>query len=100
MIPLSSETRIRLVALFSEEEQGAAAKLLLEECGDGLPLTSRANADFWDRIRFAVLKLSAGDLKKLKQVIAGANHDWRDTLTAAGFGHDVNAHRSWFPKSK
>ena len=100
MIPLSSETRIRLEALFSKEEQPYAAKLLMEECGDGLPLTNHANEDFWDRIRFAVLKLSSGNLKKLKQEIDGANHDWRDTLMAAGFGHDVNAHRSWFPKPK
>lgn len=100
MIPLSTETRVRLEALFSKEEQDAAAKLLMEKCGDGLPLTDWAKEDFWDRIRFAVLKLSSGDLKKLKQEVEGANSDWRDTLMAAGFGHEVNAHRSWFPTAK
>ena len=85
MIPLSSETRVRLEALFPKGEQDAAAKLLMEKCGDGLPLTEWAKEDFWDRIRFAVLKLSSGDLKKLKQEVEGANCDWRDTLMAAGF---------------
>ena len=97
MIPLSTETRQRLEVLFSREEQAAAAKLLIERCGDDLPLTSRAQSDFWDRIRFAVLKLSAGDLKKLEREVEGANRDWRDTLVAAGFGESVTAHRSWFP---
>jgi hypothetical protein len=98
MIPLSAETRVRLKALFRKEEQSAAARLLLEDCGEGLPLTDRAKEDFWDRIRFAVLKLSSGDLKKLKQEVEGANRDWRDTLMAAGFGRAVEAHYSWFPK--
>ena len=100
MIPLSDETRVRLEALFPKEEQSAAAKLLMESCGDGLPLTDWAKEDFWDRIRFAVLKLSSGDLKKLKQEVEGANCDWRDTLMAAGFGRDADAHRTWAPKAK
>jgi hypothetical protein len=97
MIPLSSETRRRLEVLFSLDERGAAAKLLIERCGDGLPLTSWAKEDFWDRIRFAVLKLSSGDLKKLEREVEGANCDWRDTLMAAGFGESITAHESWFP---
>jgi len=97
MIPLSHETRVRIEALFPKKEQDAVAKLLVERCGDDLPLTSWAKDDFWDRIRFAVLRLSAGDLKKLEQEVEGANCDWRDTLVSAEFGDDVNAHRSWFP---
>jgi hypothetical protein len=97
MIPLSTETRRRLEILFRSEEQATAAKLLVERCGDGLPLTSWAKEDFWDRIRFAVLKLSSGDLKKLQREVEGANCDWRDTLMAAGFGESVTAHQSWFP---
>jgi len=94
---LSTETRVRLEALFRKEEQDAAAKLLVEECGDRLPLTNRANDAFWDRVRLAVLKLSSGDLQKLKREIEAAKRDWRDTLVAAGFGHSVTAHESWFP---
>jgi hypothetical protein len=100
MIPLSPETRRRLDALFSIEERDAAAKLLVERCGDSLPLTSSANGDFWERIRFAVLKLSSGDFKKLQREVEGANCDWRDTLMAAGFGESVTAHKSWFPRER
>ena len=100
MIPLSTETRVRLEALFPKEEQEAAATLLVEECGDALPLTSRANEEFWNRVRFAVLKLSAGDLQKLKREVDSAKRDWRDTLMAAGFGQSVVAHKSWFPVEK
>ena len=100
MVPLSVEARLRIEALFSNEERDAVAKLLVEECGDRLPLTDRAASGFWDRIRFAVLKLSEGDLERLKQEIDGAKRDWRDTLVAAGFGDSVTAHESWFPVAR
>ncbi|MBX3750898.1 MAG: hypothetical protein KF897_12485 [Opitutaceae bacterium] len=99
MIPLSTATQARIEAMFSEKERDRVARLLIEQCGDSLPLTSRASDDFWDRIRFAVLKLADGDLKRLVREIEGANRDWRDTLVAAGFGDDVMAHRLWNPKS-
>jgi hypothetical protein len=51
----------------------------------------------FDRIRFAVLKLSRGDLEQLGREIDGAHHDWRDTLVAAGFGDDIHAHLRWNP---
>ena len=60
-------------------------------------LHDKANAEFWDRIRFAVLKLSAGNLTTLQQEVDGANRDWRDTLVAAGFGESLTAHKNWFP---
>jgi hypothetical protein len=100
MIPLSQETRRRLEAVFPEGKRDQAERLLITRCGDGLPLTSRADDDFWERIRFAVLKLSAGDLKRLEREIEGANCDWRDTLMAAGFGESITAHKNWFPPKR
>src|SRR4051812_18249054 len=100
MIPLSTATRERLDVLFAAEERELAATLLVERCGDGLPLANRASKEFWDRVRFAVLKLSAGDLKQLQREVEGANHDWRDTLMAAGFGESATAHQSWFPVAR
>src|SRR4051812_36803510 len=97
MIPLSAGTRLRIEALFPIEERVGVAELLTRECGDNLPLTDHAQDDFWDRIHFAVLKLSSGDLKKLQEAIEGAKYDWRDTLVAAGFGESVTVHRTWFP---
>ena len=67
--------------------------------GRDLPLSGhlqREPASF-DRIRFAVLKLSGGDLERLKREIDGAHYDWRDTLMAAGFGEDIHAHLKWDP---
>lgn len=50
--------------MFAGDERSRAARMLVERCGETLPMTGRATADFWDRIRFAVLKLSGGDLRK------------------------------------
>jgi hypothetical protein len=72
--------------------------MLSERCGVDLPLAGpNRDAASFDRIRFAVLKLSGGDLERLKREIDGANCDWRDTLMAAGFGEDVHAHFEWDP---
>lgn len=97
MIPLSAETRLRLEALFPDADRAEAAKILEERCADGLPLTNPNDPEFMDRIRFAVLKLSAGDLKNLRTAVDVANVDWRDSLCAAGFAQSVTAHRRWFP---
>lgn len=99
MIPLSGQTLRRLHALFAAGECEAAEQLLIERCGDALPLTGSADENFWERIRFAVLKLSAGDLQKLKHETDRANCDWRDTLVAAGFGQSTTVHQSWFPRT-
>jgi hypothetical protein len=100
MIGLSVATRARLEAVFDSADQLAAETLLVERCGDNLPLTSRASPEFWDRIRFAVLKLSAGDLSRLRHAVDDANRDWRDTLVAAGFADNTSAHQAWFPPNR
>lgn len=51
-----------------------------------------------ERICFAVLKLSNGNLNELKEWIDVARQDFRDVLMAAGFARDIEAHRSWFPR--
>jgi hypothetical protein len=50
-----------------------------------------------ERIRFSVLKLSNGDMKKLVDAIELAKVDWRDLFMAAGFGEDPQAHKKWQP---
>jgi len=73
--------------------------MIAERCGADLPLSSHMGSDpaGFDRIRFAVLKLSRGDLERLSREIEGAHLDWRDTLMAAGFGEDTHAHLRWTP---
>lgn len=100
MTPLSAEARRRLEALFPETSRAAAATLLEERCGAALPLSRGVSSDSFDRIRFAVLKLSRGDLARLRLQVDAASRDWRDVLVAAGFADDIYAHRSWFPEGK
>ena len=71
--------------------------MLIEECGDNLPQSTPADSASLERIRFAVLKLSGGDLNRLQRSINLSQTDWRDVLVAAGFGNDLTAHTSWWP---
>jgi hypothetical protein len=89
----------RIEALFQAESREAAGRMIAELCGANLPLSTHMGPDpsGFDRIRLAVLKLSQGDLERLRRQIDGANIDWRDTLMAAGFGEDVRAHLQWNP---
>ena len=96
-IPLSFETRRRLDALFEDPARESAAELLITECAGNLPLWVNADERGLERIRFAVLKLSNGDLGELRRAVQMAQVDWRDVLVAAGFGHSVRVHESWFP---
>jgi hypothetical protein len=100
MTPLTESVGQKIDALFPPENREAARKLIAEKCGADLPLSNRMGpgASGFDRIRFAVLKLSRGDLIALEREIVAAHNDWRDTLMAAGFGEDLHAHLQWNPK--
>ena len=97
MLRLSDATRARVRALFSSDEREAAIRLLEEDCGANLPFCESATSESAERIRFAALKLSRGDLGELRSIVEHANIDWRDVLVWAGFGGDVEAHRRWWP---
>ena len=92
---LSHETLKRIRLLFPIAEQDLVAELLLEECGNKLPGLEALDAAQMDRFRFAVLKLSGGDLEKLDEALRLAKIDWRDLLMDAGFDEDVKAHENW-----
>lgn len=92
---LSAETERRLKLLFTPNWWDEAARLLIEQCGNNIPFCESDDEHQMERIRFAALKLSAGDIDELRRAIAIAQQDWRDTLVAAGFGHDVQAHQRW-----
>jgi hypothetical protein len=97
-VSLSTECESRIRVLFVPEEREYVRSLLREECGAGLPGLSGLDATGLDRFRFAVLKLSDGSLEKFDRALELAREDWRDLLMAAGFGHDVAAHRAWEPR--
>lgn len=96
MVALSDATRRRLVALFNERDIPEAERLLREDCAD-VPLLGPATAKSLERIRFAALRVSGGDLPRLRDAIALAQIDWRDLLVAAGFADDHRAHERWEP---
>jgi hypothetical protein len=97
MIPLSPATIARLQRLFHAQDQERARSLLERECADNLPFCESSDMFTLERLRFAVLKLSGGEPGRLRSEIEAAKIDWRDTLMAAGFGHDVSAHKQWTP---
>lgn len=97
MIPLSPKTVQALEKIFPDlETRALVADILVEECGDGVPFHEDAGPEEMERIRFSVLKLSAGDLNKLEEAVKLANLDWRDLFMAASFGYDVEAHLTWY----
>ena len=96
MFPLTDGTRARIHVLFPAGEWTTIEQLLLERCGANLALVNDW-AHLVERIRYAVLKLSAGSLPELGRHMDVACRDWRDVLVAAGFGNDTKAHLSWFP---
>ena len=95
MIELSEKTTDRINSLFSDNQRKEVEELLRLECGDNIPFCENKNKYEMERIRFAVLKLSEGNIEKLIQAIGLAQTDWRDLLMDAGFGEDVEAHNKW-----
>jgi hypothetical protein len=96
-LQLSLETQKRVEQLFPPDDWDRVSLLLIEECGENLPLSEGRSDAFFERIRFAVLKLSYGEIAKLNKAIRLAQFDWRDLLVAAGFADDPQAHHSWLP---
>jgi len=91
MDAISPATRDRIRALFSEADGREAERLLAEFVRDAIPGGS-------ERIEFAAVRWSAGDLRRLRDAIALGRTDWRALLVAAGFGDDLRAHVRWLPR--
>ena len=77
MVELSKATLERLSAMFGEDDQGEATRLLAERCGNNLPFCKDSTPRSLERIRFAVLKLSEGDIEALVRAVEAAETDWR-----------------------
>ena len=94
---LSPRTVEHSDGLFQLDSREEAAELLMHQSGNNLPFCERYDEFHLERIPFAALKLSRGKLEDLRKAVKLAQKDWRDLLVAAGFGHDVSAHKSWSP---
>ena len=100
MTKITDSALQKIEVLFIPEDRDTARRLIEEQCGTNLPLTNHMGTEpeGFDRIRFAVLKLSKGNIKDLEYWIEQATIDWRDVLMAAGFGENIHAHLKWNPK--
>jgi hypothetical protein len=92
--PLSPETEKRIELLFPVEEQERVRVILVDECGHNIPGWKMANVE---RVRFAALKLSEGNIHKLCGAVDLAKIDFRDVLMAAGFG-EIDSYKLWMPE--
>jgi hypothetical protein len=92
-VQLTPKTERRVELLFPPGDREAVRAMLLEECGTNIPGWESAGLE---RLHFAVLKISDGDLAKLHRAINLAKSDFRDVLVWAGFG-EPDAHRRWRP---
>ncbi|NLO09880.1 MAG: hypothetical protein GX129_08465 [Clostridiales bacterium] len=81
--------------LFSNEDKEQAIILLTNECGNNLPYCEEYIPEELDRIRFAAIKISQGNIGQLESAIIMAKSDWRDLLMSADFAKDVNLHNIW-----
>lgn len=92
---LSPRTRQLTEIIFPVKHVEEVVQWLEEKCGSNITFCSDHDEFQMERIRFAVLKLSRGNITKLLEAIDEARMDWRDLFMAADFGHDVNTHETW-----
>lgn len=91
-VPLSALVKKKIELMFPLSQRRKAGDLLSKKCGITLKGMSSVEAEDFDRIRLAVLKVAGADLTKLEQVIFEANLDQGKVLAAAGFADDAEAH--------
>jgi len=91
--PLSPANAKRVAILFSAKEAAKASKLIEQECSENLD----RSPELLERIQTAVIKVSNGTMERLEWAIAMAQTDWRDLLVEAGFAHDIELHKAWWP---
>ena len=94
-LKLSPRTRQLVEKIFQPNDVPEAVLWLEVECGNNLPFCEKDDEFSMERIRFAVIKLSGGDILKLLTAIDEARVDWRDLFMSADFGYDVEAHDQW-----
>src|SRR5262245_10683007 len=90
---LNMHTIVRVERLFKWADRKKAQDLLLQWSDQRFcDVPSEA-----ERVRFAALKVSGGDLTKLAEAIELANQDYRDLLLGAGFAQHPEDHQRWWP---
>ena len=95
-VQLTPETERRVELLFPPGDREAVRMILLKECSTNIPGWDSAGLE---RLHFAVLKRSDGDLVELRRAVDLAKLDYRDALMWAGFGEPY-VHSRWLPSRK
>ena len=92
---LSLLTQQLVEKIFEPGDQAEASRRLIEQCGDNLPFCDDQDEFKMERIRFAALRISRGNLDDLQEAIDLAKIDWRDVLVWARFADRLDAHQKW-----
>ena len=95
MVELSPTTQKLIAHMFAEDEREEVERWLETECADNLPLVGEPDPESLERIRFAVLRASNGELDRIPDLITLAQKDWRDLLVTAGFATSTKEHQLW-----
>ena len=95
MRKLSPATCQLVLQVFSPQDQAEVARILANECANNLPFMEHQNEVGLEPVRFAVVKLSRGNIADLRWWATMARVDWRDLLAAAGFAGSPTAHQEW-----
>jgi len=95
MRKLSPATCQLVLQVFPSQDQAEVAQVLANDCADNLPFMEHQNEYGLEPVRFAVVKLSRGNIAELRWWANLARVDWHDVLTAAGFGGSPTAHQAW-----
>lgn len=94
MTPLTARTQA-IIRLIFPQFSSEVETLLAEHCGRNLPLCDDSTPESLERLRFAALKVSNGEMGRLNEAVNLAKLDWRDLLVWAEFANDVQAHQKW-----
>ena len=81
--------------LIFPDDADKVGRLLVEQCGQNLPFCGAKSPAELERLRFAALKISEGNLERLRRAVDEAKRDWRDELVWAGFAERLDAHVRW-----
>ena len=95
MKKLSPATCQLLLRAFSPQNQREVAQVLVSECADNLPFLEHQDEYGLEPVRFAVVKLSGGNVAEFRWWASIAQQDWPDLLVAAGFSGSPTAYQEW-----
>ena len=98
MNELTDITEKLIDAIYRKEDKSLVIHTLENECGNNLPFCNGWTSKQLERIRFAVIKFSEGQLDRFHYAVKLANTDWRDLLVEVGFADDIDYHNEWSNK--